>query len=115
MNDRVKEVRQSLGLTLTEFGKNIGLKHSSLSLIESGRNNVTDQVVMSIVHAYGVSEKWLRTGEGEMFDHPEISILAELEKKHSLDDLDRKILETYLRLSPNQRDAIKDYLRKLSS
>lgn len=115
MKERLKMLRDTLGLSADEFGHNIGIKRSAVAHLESGRNNISDQIVKSVCAVYGVSEKWLRTGEGEMFEHPEISILTELEKEHSLDDLDRKILETYLRLSPDQRDAIKDYLRKLSS
>ena len=67
MNERIKELRKALGLTLDKFGERVGLKKSSLSQIENGVNGVTDQLFKSICREFNVNENWLRTGEGEMF------------------------------------------------
>lgn len=68
MGSRVKEVRKYLGLTGEKFGEAIGLKRNSLSQIETGKNKVTEQTIKTICHVFNVNEKWLRTGEGEMFE-----------------------------------------------
>lgn len=65
--ERVKEVRKSLNLTLEKFGERIGLKKNSLSQIETGRNNLTDQTFASICREFNISEDWLRDGTGDMF------------------------------------------------
>lgn len=65
--ERVKAVRKSLGLTLEIFGAKIGLKKSGLSLIENGRNELTDSNAKAICREFGVNEDWLRTGVGDMF------------------------------------------------
>lgn len=65
--ERVKAVRKSLGLTLEKFGEKIGLKKNSLSQIENGKNNLTDQNILSICREYSVNEEWLVNGTGEMF------------------------------------------------
>lgn len=65
--DRIKAVRKSLGLTQQEFGDKIGLKKNSLSQLETGRNNITNSVILSICREFKVNEVWLRTGLGEMF------------------------------------------------
>lgn len=67
MNERVKELRKALGLTLEKFGERVGLRKSSLSQIENGVNGVTEQLFKSICREFNVNENWLRTGEGEMF------------------------------------------------
>lgn len=67
INERVKVIRTSAGLTLDKFGERVGVKKSALSLIESGKNNVTDQMFKSICREFNVSENWLRTGSGEMY------------------------------------------------
>lgn len=67
INERVKVIRSSTGLTLDKFGERVGVKKSALSLIESGKNNVTDQMFKSICREFNISESWLRTGEGEMY------------------------------------------------
>ncbi len=66
-NERIKEVRKSLGLTLEKFGERIGLKKSAVSLIENGKNAVTDANVKAICREFGVDYIWLTTGGGEMF------------------------------------------------
>lgn len=66
-NERIKEVRKSLGLTLEKFGERIGLKKSAVSLIENGKNAVTNANAKAICREFGVDYIWLTTGDGEMF------------------------------------------------
>lgn len=67
MNERIKQIRLTLELSQEKFGEPIFLKKSGLSLIENGKNSVTEQVIHAICREYNVNETWLRTGEGEMF------------------------------------------------
>lgn len=66
-NERVRVVRKSLGLTLEKFGERLGVTHVAITRIENGTNNLSQRMLLSICREYGVSESWLRTGEGEMF------------------------------------------------
>lgn len=67
MNNRVKEVRKALSLTQTQFGERIGVKGSTITNYESGIRSLSEAAITSICREYNVSERWLRTGEGEMF------------------------------------------------
>lgn len=67
MNERIKELRKALGLTLEKFGERVGVQKSAISKIERGENGVTDQLFKLICREFNVSESWLRSGEGEMF------------------------------------------------
>ena len=67
LGNRIKKLRKELDLTQQELGKRIGIKPNSISLIESGNRNASEQVILSICREFNVSESWLRTGEGEMF------------------------------------------------
>lgn len=67
MNERIKELRKTLGLTLDKFGERVGLRKSSLSQIENGVNGVTEQLIKSVCREFNVREEWLRTGEEPMF------------------------------------------------
>ena len=69
-NERVKELRKSLGLTQEKFGERVGVKKNTISQIESGVNGVTDQLRLSVCREFNVNEDWLRTGEGSMFSEP---------------------------------------------
>lgn len=66
--ERVKLIRKEKGLTLEKFGSRLGVGKVAISLIESGKNNLTEQMARSICREFNVNEDWLKTGEGEMFN-----------------------------------------------
>lgn len=67
MNERIKELRKALGLTLDKFGERVGVSRSAMGNIENGVRGVTDQMFKSICREFNVREEWLRTGEEPMF------------------------------------------------
>lgn len=69
MKDRLKALRSSLGMTMDEFGKKLGVTRSAVSNLENGHRDLTNQMIISICREFNVSEEWLRTGCGEMFVH----------------------------------------------
>ena len=71
-------------------------------------------MIKSICLAYNVNEDWLRTGEGDMFIENKESFLESISKQFNLEDLDIKILESYVNLSPDKRKVIKDYLKSIN-
>lgn len=67
MKDRIKALRERLGKSQDEFGKDLGLTRNYISLIENGQRKLSDQSIKVLCSLYDVNEKWLRTGNGEMF------------------------------------------------
>lgn len=110
--ERVKEIRKSLGFTLDKFGERIGLKKSALSLIENGKNVLTDGNILSICREYNVNEKWLRDGEGSMFAQPETFSLDEFAAKHNATDLEKEIIKTYFEIDPAIRRQILNHFKE---
>lgn len=113
MNERIKELRKALGLTLEEFGAKIGMGKSSVSKIEKGLNGTTDQTIRSICREFKVSEDWLRTGEGDMFDQEQPSILARLSSEYKLTAREQSVVAAFLELDEADRAAIMRYVDKL--
>jgi transcriptional regulator with XRE-family HTH domain len=68
INDRVKQIRKTLGLTQAQFSRGIPLSGSHLAGIETGDRAVNERTVKLLGISYGVSETFLITGEGDMFD-----------------------------------------------
>ena len=62
---RIRQIRKERNLTMEAFGKQIGVTRNSISMIESEKNNPSDQTIRSICREFNVSEDWLRTGAGE--------------------------------------------------
>ena len=68
MNERMKELREALGLSQEALGSRVGVTRGAISRIEGGTNGVTTAMVMSLCREFNVNEEWLRTGSGEMFN-----------------------------------------------
>lgn len=67
MNERIKMIRKDQGLTQAAFGDRIKVKANTVTNYETGLRTPSDAVINSICREFRVNEKWLRTGEGEMF------------------------------------------------
>lgn len=67
MNERLKELRKTLGLTQQKFADKIGVKRNSLANYETGRNTPIEAIIFSICREFNVNEEWLRNGTGDMF------------------------------------------------
>ena len=67
MNERIRELRKSLNLTMEAFGERIGVSKSTISNIENGYREATEHMIKSICREFGADYIWLTTGEGEMF------------------------------------------------
>lgn len=66
-SERIKQLRKTLNLTQDTFGNELGITKSSVSRIEAGIINLTDQMAKLICRTYNVDYFWLTEGKGEMF------------------------------------------------
>lgn len=110
MNERIKELRKALDLSGEKFGEPLGVGRTAISLLESGKNNLTDQMVKLICLTYNVNEDWLRTGQGSMFNETKNEFLAELKKLHNLSDFQVELVKTYLELPDKDKDSIDKFI-----
>lgn len=113
MDERLKELRTSLGYTQEEFGKRIGVKKAAVNKWEKGINSIADSVILSICREFNVNEHWFRTGEGEMFNQTRETVLERLAVEHNLDREQLAVIESFLDLSPEERDVILKYVHKV--
>lgn len=69
---RIKELRKETGLNQTDFGKKIEVAQGYLTNIETAKRPATEKIIkiicLQLWDGKTVNEKWLRTGEGEMFE-----------------------------------------------
>lgn len=112
-NERVKEIRKSLGLTLEKFGERIGVTRGSMSNIENGNRNLTEQMTKSICREFSVDYMWLTTGEGEMFIDSDDDFIERIDRIMAGEDEARKNLFKFmLELSDEDISALDRLMKK---
>ena len=67
---RIKQLRQTMGLTQKAFADSLGIVQGYLSGIESGRKIPSHTLLMALCHRHGIREEWLFSGNGDMFEAP---------------------------------------------
>jgi len=67
INQRVKVIRNTLGLTQARFAEKIFMSTSHLAGIEGANKELNDRNIYLICSRFNVNEQWLRAGNGEMF------------------------------------------------
>jgi transcriptional regulator with XRE-family HTH domain len=97
INQRVLALRKALGYSQQQFSEGIKLSRSAEAGIEINRRKVNDRLLKMICMTYGVSENWLRSGAGEMFD---------TEKDPRLE----RIVRNFNKMDPLLQDYVMKYL-----
>lgn len=115
VGSRVRELRKALKLTQPDFAKSLGLTQSAISGYEKELKNVSEPSIIAICREYGVNEKWLRTGEGDMFLEIPNTYMEGLAREYELDKVDVALISEYLKLDKPYRDALKAKMRKIFS
>lgn len=113
MNERLAELRKCLNMTMEKFGARIGISRSAVSKMESGSSGISEQTILSICREFRVNYFWLTEGAGDMFAGTPESVVDEIAEDYNLDSIDKKLIEKYLELTPEQRAVIKNYLKSI--
>lgn len=117
MNERIKELRIALGLTLDKFGGRIGVKKAAVSRWENG-DNIADRMIMSICREFNVNEEWIRNGTGEMFvQQDKLQVISEFAADliKEPDSVKTRLFEALAKLDHKDWLAIEIILDKITS
>lgn len=97
---RIRLLRNKLGLNQTEFAKKLGRKQQTIANWETGARNLPDFSYLALTQVFNVNETWLRTGKGEMF----ASQSANPSTKREL--VEQKLLEKFRELPIELQDQV---------
>ena len=116
MKDRLKQLRQELGLNQEEFAKALKIGRSTIANYEAGTRAPISSVISLICKNWNVNETWLSTGEGDMFIEPdpedELLRLANELAQDTSAEMKRRLVTAMLRLSPEQIETAIEWMRK---
>lgn len=109
MNERLKELRNVLGLSQDKFGEELGVTRTAVCAWENGRRGISEQIIISICRAFNVNRAWLVEGTGDMF--VELSnALCGLAVQFNLSDIEQDAVKRFCELPKEQRFAIAMFL-----
>lgn len=116
INERMREIRKSEKLTQTEFAQRLGITMSSISQMERGKINPTNQTIEFACREFNINKRWLEEGIGEMKKPPldEVAeIVADILDKGEDDPLYRIIIamaKAYQALGEKDKRFVQGYL-----
>ncbi len=117
MNERIKELRKTLGFTQEQFGTKLGLKRQTVAAYEINKIEPSTAIILSICREFNVSEEWLRTGNGEMFielsEEEEIAIWAAEVLKDKPESFRRRVIKMLISIPPEDWEKIAEYAKIL--
>lgn len=67
INDRIKQLRKSLNLSQTDFGKKLGVSRDVINNLDRSVVDPKPLILEHICSVYNVNPDWLMHGTGEMF------------------------------------------------
>ena len=65
--ERIEKLIKQLGITKTKFAEKLSVSQPYISKIIISGYVPSDRLIEDICEKFNANEKWLRTGEGEMF------------------------------------------------
>lgn len=113
MNERLNLLRKTLNISQEEFGKRLGVTGASISRLEKGERNITEQMIKSICREFNVDYIWLTTGEGEMFVDSDDDIMESIDRIMSGEnEFHKDLFKAFTRLDENELSALETAIDK---
>lgn len=115
IGERIRYFRKEIQeLTQEEFSKRINIGRANVASIEKNRIAVTDRVISDICNAFSLSEQWLRTGEGEMYEETETTLFNSFAKQYDLSEAEQRATRYLLNLTSEERQQILHHIVRLA-
>lgn len=116
INSRIAAVINASGLTKTAFAERLKVSQQHISRLAKD-GTPSDRTIVDICREFGVSEHWLRTGEGEMFvrlsREEEITKFAMSVIRDPDSEFQRRFISVLARLTPEQWQLMEQMAHQL--
>ena len=112
LNERIRHLRKDvLDMSQRQFADALGMAQTSISALESPGGGVSERFIKTVCTMFNVSENWLRTGEGPIYNEGEAFSLDRWAKEHGATELELEIVKVYFELDPSIRQAVMDHFK----
>lgn len=110
--NKLKAIREELGLTQQELASKLGISRSQVGNIEQGIRSITPRIKRDLIKDLKVNPNWIKSGQGEIINK---------ENKYDdfeLDDKELEFLDLYDSLDEDSQkliiETMKNKLKKQS-
>ena len=116
--ERIENLIKQLGITKTKFAEKLSVSQPYISKIIISGYVPSDRLIEDICEKFNANEKWLRTGEGEMFIRKTrsetiadfmVDMLNEEEPSYK-----RRLIEALVELSTDEWKLLENITLKLA-
>lgn len=108
---RIRQLRRALDLTQQAFADRLGVSRGNIGSYETDKSNIGPAAFSLICREFNVSEVWLRTGKGEMFEADTTLELGEYVRAKGATDLEEEIIRAWFDLPKDERQRLMVYFR----
>lgn len=113
IGERIKELREYLGMSGAAFAKSIGMSRGALSNIERNVNGVSDRTVRLICSVYKVEYFWLTEGSGNMLVNRTDALIEELAAENQLSPDTVEVFKKLFRLPDDMFNLVRQLIESL--
>lgn len=118
-NERIRFLRNQLGLSQSEFGARIHVSQNYIWMIEKGSREPSERTISDICRVFGVSLAWLQDGVGEMFvqrsANEELALMVADLMAESDDSFRKRFVSAFLAFPPDKLAVLEEFIDTLAN
>lgn len=114
MKERIKRARREREWSQAELARRMSVTQPSVAEWESGRKAPNMKNLVRLAKLLDVGFEWLSTGRGEMRPPPALYVSEAAPAYEWMQPEERRLLNTFARLQPRQREALLEFLESLA-
>lgn len=110
INERIRFIRKDLDMSQVMFAESLGVGQTTVSYMEKKHSTVKEQHLKLICKMHNVNYFWLTEGKGDPYLGVPSILMNDVIQKYGLDDMDRTLIEEYVKMNSEARSIIKQLL-----
>lgn len=109
IGSKIRNIRNILGLTQTEFAEKLGYSYSLISKVEAGTRKAPDRLIKLISSTFNTD--LADTASETDCDTSIEELIMYIKDTDALNNTEKAFLTSYLELTPEKRKVISDFLK----
>lgn len=118
INERIKEIRRSSGLSQTDFAERLGTTRGVITNLEGEKTSPNEPFIKLICREFSVSLAWLEDGEGEMYvqrsENERMALMFTDVLAEADESIRKRGIAAALEMPPEFWDSILEYAKKIT-